>query len=132
VGLRNLSDTKEGRLVIIAVVGGTLMIAASLGNLAMAGAADDTADEVRDLLRHELATVSDATIATYPDSAEEIEAVATEAIEGESARLLGSTRRGEQVLVAAQAGWGWQVRCVEAEMRGNATVLTYVQSRPCG
>jgi hypothetical protein len=36
------------------------------------------------------------------------------------------------VLVAAQAGWGWQIRCVEAELRGNATVLTYVRSRPCG
>jgi hypothetical protein len=132
VGLRNLSETKEGRLVIIAVVGGTLMIAASLGNLAMASAADGTAGEVRDLLRHELSTVSDATLATYPDSADAIEALATEAIAGESAQVLGSTRRGDQVLVAVQAGWGWQIRCVEAEMRGDATVLTYVRSRPCG
>ena len=31
-----------------------------------------------------------------------------------------------------QAGWAWQVRCIRAELRGDATVLTYVEPRPCG
>ena len=37
----------------------------------------------------------------------------------------------DEVVVAVQSGWGWQIRCVEAELRGDATVLTYVRSRPC-
>jgi hypothetical protein len=131
VRLRGLTDTKEGRLVVIALVGGTLMIGAALGNLAMAGAADATADDVRQALRRELAAVSDDAIAGYPGSAGEIEAVAAEALAGERARVLGSTRRDDEVVVAAQAGWGWQIRCVEAELRGGATVLTYVAPRPC-
>jgi hypothetical protein len=131
VPLRGLSETKEGRLVIIAAVGGTLMIAVALGNLAMAGAADTDADDIRSILRRELSTVSDDAIATYPDSAEVIETMAVEAIAGEPARVLGSTRRDDEVVVAVQSGWGWQIRCIEAELRGGATVLTYVAARPC-
>ena len=36
------------------------------------------------------------------------------------------------LVVAAQAGWAWQVRCIRAELRGDATVLTYIDPRPCG
>jgi hypothetical protein len=130
--VRGLTETKEGRLVVIALVGGTLMIAVALGNLVMAGAADSAADEARRLLRRELAAVSDDVIAGYPDSAEAIEAVAVEALQGESARVLGSTQPDEgEVVVAVQSGWGWQVRCVTAQLRGDATVLTYVQAQPC-
>lgn len=128
---RGLTETKEGRLVIIAVVGGTLMIAVALGNLAMAGAADATAEDVRHLLRDELAAVSDDDIAAFPRTAEAIETIAVEAIAGEPARVLGSARRGDEVVVAVQSGWAWQVRCIQAELRGDATVLTYVHSRPC-
>jgi hypothetical protein len=129
---RRLTDTKEGRLVVIALVGGTLMIAASLGNMALADAADDTARDVRANLRRDLATVSDDAIADYPRSAEAIETVAVESLAGVSARVLGSRADGDEVVVAVQSGWGWQVRCVEAELRGDAMVLTYVRSRPCG
>jgi hypothetical protein len=132
VRIRGLTDTKEGRLVVIAVVGGTLMIGAALGNLAMAGAADDTADDVRRALRRELAAVSDEMIASYPDSADAIEEVAVEALQGVSAQVLGSARPGDdEIVVAVQSGWGWQIRCVRAELRGDATVLTYVEPRPC-
>jgi hypothetical protein len=132
VPLRGLTETKEGRFVVIAVAGGTLMIGAAVGNLFMAGAADSAADDVRVALRRELATVSDAQIDGYPESAEAIEAVAGDALRGMRAQLLGSAQVDEgEVVVAAQAGWGWQVRCIEAELRGDATVLTYVRPRPC-
>jgi hypothetical protein len=132
VQVRGLTETKEGRLVVIAVVGGTLMIAAALGNLVMGGAADSTATDVRQRLRHDLAAVTDEVIDDYPGSADDIEAVAVEAVRGEPARVLGSTQPDEgEVVVAVQAGWGWHVRCIEAELRGDAVVLTYVRSRPC-
>jgi hypothetical protein len=132
VPLRGLTETKEGRFVVIAVLGGTLMIGAAIGNLLMAGAADAAADDVRVALRRELATVSDDQIDGYPASAEAIEAVAGDAVRGMRAQLLGSSQVDEgEVVVAAQAGWGWQVRCIEAELRGDATVLTYVRPRPC-
>ena len=117
---------------MIALVGGTLMIAASLGNMALADAVDDTAREVRANLRRDLATVSDQAIADYPHSADAIESVAVESLAGVPARVLGTRADGDEVVVAVQAGWGWQVRCVEAELRGDAMVLTYVRSRPCG
>jgi hypothetical protein len=129
---RRLTDTKEGRLVVIALVGGTLMIAASLGNMALADAADDTARDVRTNLRRDLATVSDETIADYPRSADAIDTVAVESLAGVPARVLGSRADGDDVVVAVQSGWGWQVRCIEAELRGDAMVLTYVRSQPCG
>ena len=51
---------------------------------------------------------------------------------GGPGRVLGSAQvDGDEVVVAVQSGWGWQIRCVEAELRGDATVLTYVRSRPC-
>ena len=117
---------------MIALVGGTLMIAASLGNMALADAVDDTARDVRTNLRRDLATVSDETIADYPRSADAIDTVAVESLAGVPARVLGSRADGDDVVVAVQSGWGWQVRCIEAELRGDAMVLTYVRSQPCG
>jgi hypothetical protein len=131
VRVRGLTDTKEGRFVVIALVGGTLMIGVALGNMLMDGAADATVHEVRDLLRRELSTVSDEAIAGYPASADAIEAAAVEAVRGEPVRVLGTTAHDGDVVVAVQAGWGWQVRCIEAELRGDATVLTYVRSQHC-
>ena len=129
---RGLTDTKEGRFVVIALVGGTLMLVAAVGNLMMAGAADSAADEVRAALRRELATVSDEMIEGYPTTRQAIEEVAAEAVAAEPGRVLGSSQVDDhEVVVAVQSGWGWQVRCVEAELRGDATVLTYVRSRPC-
>ena len=130
--VRGLTETKEGRLVVIALVGGTLMIAVALGNLVMAGAADSAATDIRGRLRDGLAVVTDEVIAGYPDSAEVIEAAAVDAVAGEPARVLGSAQPDDgRVVVAVQAGWGWHVRCIEAELRGDAVVLTYVRARPC-
>jgi hypothetical protein len=132
VRVRGLTETKEGRFVVIAAVGGTLMIGVAVSNLVMAGAADSAAERVRDALRRDLSTISDEQIDGYPGSASAIEAVAADALRGQPARLLGSAQVDEgEVLVAAQSGWGWQVRCVEAELRGDAMVLTYVRPRPC-
>jgi hypothetical protein len=132
VGIRGLTDTKEGRLVVICLVGGSLMLAVALGNMAMASAADDTAGEVRRSLRRELAAVDDDTLADYPRTAGEIEAVAVDALVGQPARVLGVQRpEDDAIVVAVQSGWAWQVRCIRAELRGDATVLTFVDSRPC-
>jgi len=132
VGIRGLTDTKEGRLVVICLVGGSLMLVVALGNMAMASAADDTAAEVRTALRRELAAVDDDTLAAYPQTAGEIEAVAVDALVGQPARVLGVDRpEDDAIVVAVQSGWAWQVRCIRAELRGDATVLTYVESRPC-
>ena len=129
---RGLTDTKEGRFVVIALVAGTLMLVVAIGNLMMAGAADSAADEVRTALRRDLAAVSDEMIDGYPATRQAIEDVAAEAVAGGPGRVLGSAQVDEhEVVVAVQSGWGWQVRCVEAELRGDATVLTYVESRPC-
>ncbi len=132
MGIRGLTDTKEGRLVVICLVGGSLMLVVALGNMAMASAADDTAGEVRTALRRELAAVDDDTLAAYPQTAGEIEAVAVDALVGQPARVLGVDRpEDDAIVVAVQSGWAWQVRCIRAELRGDATVLTYVESRPC-
>jgi len=132
VRIRGLTDTKEGRLVVICLVGGSLMLVVALGNMAMASNADDTAAEVRRALRRELAAVDDDTIAGYPQTAGEIEAVAVDALVGQPARVLGVDRpEPDAVVVAVQSGWAWQVRCIRAELRGDATVLTYVDAHPC-
>jgi hypothetical protein len=132
VRIRGLTDTKEGRLVVICLLGGSLMLAVALGNMAMAASADDTATNVRRSLRRELAVVDDDTLADYPASAGEIEAVAVDALVGQPARVLGVDRpEPDAVVVAVQSGWAWQVRCIRAELRGDATVLTYVDSHPC-
>ena len=130
--IRGLTDTKEGRLVVIGLLGGSLMLAIALGNMAMAASADDTATNVRRSLRRELAVVDDDTLADYPASAGEIEAVAVDALVGQPARVLGVDQpEPDAVVVAVQSGWAWQVRCIRAELRGDATVLTYVDSHPC-
>ena len=126
-----LTDSKEGRFVVIAVVGGTLMLAAAVGNLMMAGAADSAADEVRAALRRDLAVVTDEMIEGYPATRQAIEDVAVDSVVGGPGQVLGSALVDDKVVVAVQSGWGWQARCVEAELRGGATVLTYVRSRPC-
>jgi hypothetical protein len=135
VRARGLTETRDGRLVVICLVGGSLLLAAAAANAAMAGAADDTAEDVRRALRRELSVVDDETLSAYPATATEIEGVAVSALAGSSGRVRGSAQpdgEGTAVVVAAQAGWAWQVRCIRAELRGDATVLTYVDPRPCG
>jgi len=132
VALRRLTETREGRLTVIVVVGGTLLVAVSFANVWMANAIDDEADRVRAALRRELVRVDDAELAEYPGSAERIERLAADAVEDRAARVVGSERPdGDEVVVAVDVALGWQNRCVEAELRGNATVLTERSAGPC-
>jgi hypothetical protein len=132
VRVRGLTETKEGRLVVIGIVGGTLLLATAALNVVMSRAADTTAEDLRRSLRRDLSVVSDEEIATYPASSDEIERIARSAVAGHPARVLRTTQPdGDEVVVAVQSGWGWQVRCIRAELLGDATVLTYVDARPC-
>jgi hypothetical protein len=132
-----LTDTRQGRLVVIVVVGGTLLLALSFANLVGGHAVGRTTDEVRQALRRELIHVDDQTIARFPDSRDEIEAVAERAVDGR-ARVVGSLRperpgaaARDLVVVDVEVRWAWELRCIRAELRGSARVLTDVDGRRC-
>jgi hypothetical protein len=134
VSLRELADTKEGRLTIIVIVGGTLLVATAFANVWLANAADDQADRLRAALRRDLAAVSDDQLAAYPESLPAIEEATRAALAGaeEGGRLVRIDRPdGDEVVIAVESGIGWQRRCVEAELRGDATVLTAHDPGPC-
>jgi hypothetical protein len=134
IGRRRLADTKEGRLTIIVVVGGTLLVALSFLDVWLANTADDEADQVRVALRRELAGVDDATLEAFPDSGEQIAQAAARALadDGLGARVARVERPDrDEVVVAVETGMAWHPRCVEAELRGGGTVLTHRQARPC-
>ncbi|MGH9215861.1 MAG: hypothetical protein ACRDZS_06365, partial [Acidimicrobiales bacterium] len=61
-----LTETKEGRLAIIVVVGGVLVVGGTLANVAMNNVADDRAERIRAALRQDLVSVSDETLGDYP------------------------------------------------------------------
>ena len=116
------------------IVGGTLLVAATFGNVWLANASDDQARNIRATLRTELAGVTDEQIADYPDSAEAIAGTAVGAVEGddEPGRVVRVDRPdGDEVVVHVEAGMGWQRRCVTAELRGGGTVLTQAAAGPC-
>jgi hypothetical protein len=116
------------------VVGGTLLVATSFGNVWLANASDDQARHIRAALRTELTGVSDEQLADYPDSAEAIAGVAVGAVEGdgEPGRVVRVDRPdGDEVVVHVEAGMAWQRRCVTAELRGAGTVLTQAAPGPC-
>lgn len=129
-----LADTREGRLTIIVVVGGTLLVALSFLDVWMSNTADDEADDIRATLRRELAVVPDATLAAFPGTADELAERAQAALldEGLPARVARVERPdGDEVVVAVESGLAWHPRCVEAELRGDGTVLTHRRGRPC-
>jgi hypothetical protein len=129
---RGLTDTKEGRLAIIVVVGGLLVVGGAFANVLMANAADDHAGDIRRALRHDLSAVSDETISGYPDTREAIESAAARAVRDLPARVVGSAQDEHgPVVVAVETRWGMQSRCVTAELRGDATVLTDVHHGDC-
>lgn len=132
MGVRGLTDTKEGRLTVIVVVGGTLLVAASFANVWMANNADAEADEVRRTLRRSLSAVPDEVLDDFPDSGPDIERAAADALRGEPARVAGISQPDrDEIVVAVESSWGWQLRCVSAELRGDGTVLTSHDSGPC-
>ena len=128
-----LTETKEGRLAIIVVVGGVLVAGGTLANAAMNNVADDRAERIRAALRQDLVSVSDETLGDYPDTRDSIESRAAGAVRDRPGRVVGSARpdEGDPVIVAVETRWGIQVRCVTAELRGDATVLTEVHSGGC-
>jgi hypothetical protein len=134
MGVRGITETKEGRLTVIIVVGGTLLVAVAFANVWMANAADDGADQIRRSLRTGLAEVADETIDDFPGSARAIEAATGRALArgDEPGRIVSVTQQdGDEIVVAVETSFGWQLRCVEAELRGAGTVLTEHHSGPC-
>jgi hypothetical protein len=134
MGVRGITETKEGRLTVIIVVGGTLLVAAAFANVWMANAADDEAERIRRSLRGGLTSVSDQALDDFPDSAPAIEAAAGQVMvdDHEAGRIVSVTRPDrDEVVVAVETSWGWQLRCIEAELRGGGTVLTDHHTGPC-
>jgi hypothetical protein len=134
MGVRGITETKEGRLTVIIVVGGTLLVAAAFANVWMANAADREADQIRRSLRSGLASVTDTSLVEFPDSGPAIGEVASRVLAGddERGRVVGVTQPdGNEVVVAVETSWGWQLRCIEAELRGGGTVLTDHHTGPC-
>lgn len=129
-----LADTREGRLTIIVVVGGTLLVALSILDVWMSNTADDEADDIRATLRRELAVVPDATLDAFPDTADDLAELAQEALAdaGLPGRVADVERPARSdVVVTVESGLAWHPRCIEAELRGDNTVLTQRRSRPC-
>jgi hypothetical protein len=134
IGRPRLADTREGRLTIIVIVGGTLLVALSFIDVWMSNAADDQADRIRAVLRRELDDVPDATLRSFPGSAEALAQQAQDALAdaGAPGRVVHVARPDrDEVVVSVDAGLGWHPRCVEAELRGSGTVLTHRRGRPC-
>ena len=115
------------------IVGGFLVVGGILANMAMNNVVDDRAERIRRALRHDLVAVSDETLADYPESRDSIESRAVGAVRDLPGRVVGSARPGDgdPVIVAVETRWGIQARCVTAELRGDATVLTEVHSGGC-
>jgi hypothetical protein len=131
-GVRGITETKEGRLTVIVAVAGTLLVAVAFANVWMANRADDEADRIRRALRGGLAPVPDTALEEFPDSAPVIETATRRALTDQPARLVRITQPDDdEVVVEVETSWGWQLRCVEAELRGGGTVLTDPRSGPC-
>jgi hypothetical protein len=119
------------------VVGSVLVVGGVLATMAMDRVADDRADRIRRALRQELVAVPDETLADYPGTRDAIEGRAARAVDDLPGRVVGSIRgdgdggRDGPVVVAVETRWGIQSRCVTAELRGDATVLTDVDSGGC-
>jgi hypothetical protein len=134
IGQPRLADTREGRLTIIVVVGGTLLVALSFLDVWMSNAADDEADRIRSVLRRELVDVPDTTLDAFPGSADDLAETAQDALAdaGAPGRVVRVARPDrDEVVVSVDAGLGWHPRCIEAELRGGGTVLTHRRGRPC-
>jgi hypothetical protein len=132
MGVRGITETKEGRLTVIVAVAGTLVVAAAFANVWMANGADGEADDIRRVLRRDLTQVPDPVLDAFPESGPTIEEAVRRSLADEPARLVRITRPDDdEVVVAVESSWGWQLRCVEAELRGGGTVLTDHDTGPC-
>jgi hypothetical protein len=132
--LRGLTDTKEGRLAIIIVVAGVLVVGLRLADVVATHRADAAADDVRRALRTELRPVPDDELAAFGDDSSGVEDAAARALRHQPARLLAVGAAEDTtppVVLVVETGWGWQARCIRAELRGHGTVLTEVRRSHC-
>jgi hypothetical protein len=147
--LRGLTATKEGRLAVIIVVAGVLVVGLRLADVVAAHKADDMADDIRRSLRTELGPLPDATIAAFGTEssgsagssessagagANPVEQATERALRHHTARLLAigaSDDTAPPLVLVVETGWGWQARCIRAELKGHGTVLTTVRRSHC-
>lgn len=128
-----MTETRDGRLAIIVTIAGTVLVGASFVNVLGNNAADDRADDVRLGLRTELTELPDDAELTFPVDTGPIEAAVAQALDGRRGRLvaIGRPDHRRMTVVAVETGWTWWLRCIRAELRGDATVLTRVAPGPC-
>ena len=132
--LRGLTDTREGRLAIIIVVAGVLVVGLRLADVVATHKADDAADDVRRALRTELRPLPDDELVTFASDSSPVQDAAERAVRHQPARLLAigaPEDTAPPVAVVVETGWAWQARCVRAELRGHGTVITEVRRSPC-
>jgi hypothetical protein len=132
--LRGLTDTKEGRLAVIVVVAGVLVVGLRLADVIAAHKADDMADDVRRELRTELGPLPDDELAAFGVDSSTVEQAAERALRHQPARLLAigaSEDTAPPLVLVVETGWAWQARCIRAELRGHGTVLTEVRRSHC-
>ena len=132
--MRGLTDTKEGRLAIIIVVAGVLVVGLRLADMIATHKADDAADDVRRALRTELHPLPDDELAAFAADGSAVEDAAERALRHQPARLLAvgaAEDTAPPVVLVVETGWGWQARCIRAELRGHGTVLTEVRRSHC-
>jgi hypothetical protein len=128
-----LTDTKEGRLAIIVVIAGTILVVSAFANVLGNNAADTRARQVRAALREQLVGLSDAQALATPIDTKVIEGAVDRALAGHPGRMVavGRPEHKRMTVVAIETGWTWWPRCVHAELRGNHTVLTQVNNGTC-
>jgi len=137
--LRGLTDTKEGRLAIIIVVSGLLVVGLRLADVVATRKADDAADSVRQALRTELRPLPDDDVTGFAADSGPVEDATERALRDQPARLLAlGTGEDEDtassivpVVLVIETGWGWQARCIRAVLQGHGTVLTEVRHSHC-
>jgi hypothetical protein len=129
-----LTDTKEGRLAIIVVVAGTILVVAAFANVLGNNAADAEADSVRAALREELGELPDDEALVLPaEQGGPIDKAVGRVLRRHPGELVavGRPEHRHMTVVAVETGWTWWPRCVRAELRGDHTVLTRVSNGTC-
>jgi hypothetical protein len=129
-----LTETKEGRLAIIVVVAGTILVVSAFANVLGNNAADAEADSLREALREELGELpDDDVLALPPEQGGPVDDAVGRVLRDHPGELVavGRPEHRRMTVVAVETGWTWWPRCVRAELRGDHTVLTRVAHGTC-